>query len=165
MSKVAPVRAGMCMSSPTREHAFSEHEGARTRIATGKACVWCGVHESAVALPVVQDGTFACPVCGIETVHAHGDGDIFDWLDAQASRFGYRLVQRRWALRHDDDRDSATYRVDHCLKRIGDADFKDFAATPMGRYFIEVFRQVRRIAEQHEIIPVVQDESPKEGKR
>ncbi len=34
-----------CPNSPTKEHALSAHEGARTKSCVGKACVWCGKHE------------------------------------------------------------------------------------------------------------------------
>jgi hypothetical protein len=40
----APVRE--CLNSPTGKHALSAHEGARTKSGGGKACVWCGKHES-----------------------------------------------------------------------------------------------------------------------
>lgn len=35
-------------------------------------------------------GTMACPVCGQDSPHAHTTKQVAAWVDAQASRFGYR---------------------------------------------------------------------------
>jgi hypothetical protein len=35
-------------------------------------------------------GTSACPMCGIDKPHGHSARDVAAYIDAQASRFGYR---------------------------------------------------------------------------
>jgi hypothetical protein len=93
---------------------------------------------ASVPSPVAQEGTFACPICGTEGIHAHGDEDVFAWLDAQASRFGYRMHDKQWGLRRDY---GLANRVEHCIRRLTDPDSVLFSSTQIGRYIIETLRE------------------------
>lgn len=52
-----------------------------------------GLFRAALSLaaPVPEPeprGTMECPICGVDSPHAHSPADICRWLEAQASRFG-----------------------------------------------------------------------------
>lgn len=94
-----------------------------------------------------QRGTFACPVCGVGTSHGHTDSDIYNWLDAQASRFGYRMHERQWTIRPDD---GVARKIEHALKRLRDADMATFRDTPLGRYVIDALCEELPFARERE---------------
>lgn len=98
--------------------------------------------------PETEEGTFACPVCGVKCIHAHGDADIFEWLDAQASRFGYRLAQKSWGIVSADERLSGD--IDHCLHRLSQDDMADMERTPMGGFIRRTLAAALPLARAHE---------------
>lgn len=40
----------------------------------------------------LAQGTFECPICGLDKIHAHDRYEIVKWLNAQGSRFGVSVI-------------------------------------------------------------------------
>lgn len=104
-----------------------------------------------------ETGTFACPVCGLASPHGHTDSDIFNWLDAQGSRFGYRLHDRNWTVRPVDGQSG---RIEHAIHRLGE---ETFGATPIGRRITEILQQELPNVRAREAASIVLTGAPSSG--
>ncbi len=50
----------------------------------------------------MAEASSECPLCGHNKPHAHDDDEIKSWIEAQASRFGFRAHPYREAALPDD---------------------------------------------------------------